>query len=169
MNQKLEREEFLLPYRGKSSNNGIFSFTTDFGVNYSVVIFKVETFSEYYFGNNVFDIAINCDLQNPPKDKRVQITINELIASFLLENEHYILTFVCDFADNKHLARKRKFNNWFKLANNDDFVMHFLEYQIVDIYYIFGIIYNTNTYGKELLSEIELNISKTIESIKSEK
>jgi Family of unknown function (DUF6169) len=103
----------LLPYNFTFSE-GKYSFLTD-----NSVIYNVEfTDGSYYFYELPIDVpvfelnikALNALIQ--PFDKRVEITIVEIISMFFNNNKNSLI-YVCNNLDNRQQGRSRKFNSWF--------------------------------------------------------
>jgi hypothetical protein len=103
----------LLPYNFTFSE-GKYSFLTD-----NSVIYNVEfTDGSYYFYELPLDVpvfelnikALNALIQ--PFDKRVEITIVEIISMFFNNNKNSLI-YVCNNLDNRQQGRSRKFNSWF--------------------------------------------------------
>ena len=101
-----------------------YKFTTDNGIFYNI------SFSDgsFYFTNiephiPVYELAIKFislgDHLSPPPDKRAEITIIDIVQSFLSDHTNSII-YTCDNIDNRHYARNRKFNIWFNRYKSSD-------------------------------------------------
>lgn len=78
-------------------------------------------FSDYpAIAENVFSFNIDVlrgDADKSITDDRIDVTILEVFKLFFTRNEN-VVVYVCDSIDDRHLARKRKFDLWF-LKYND--------------------------------------------------
>ena len=61
--------------------------------------------------------VIDGDAGFAKSDERIGLTIVEIIKNFFLGREN-VAVYVCDSADTRHLARKRKFDFWFWKYND---------------------------------------------------
>ena len=113
-------EELNLPCLYKvilDRNNQIYSFTTASHIEYQLVFIDA---SLYFSGTTTEELiskiyTLNIDKVGGGKaitDTEVQKTV-ECIASHFFEDSENSLVYVCDTADNKQEARRRKFNKWF--------------------------------------------------------
>lgn len=104
------------------TNDFSFEFVTDRGIHYVAYFLEYGyMFSEYPdFSGHTYtfnidlisdesDIAIN--------DERVGMTIVEIFKVFFSKIEN-VVVYVCDSMDDRHLARKRKFDSWFWKYND---------------------------------------------------
>lgn len=57
------------------------------------------------------------DPTTSPGDERIALTVLSVFRAFFLR-EHNVIVYVCDGLDNRHLARKRKFEGWFSRYND---------------------------------------------------
>ena len=172
MNQKLTEEKSLNHYLGRYNSDDQYEFFTKNGIKYTIVLFDIPSLNEYHFGENVFDFHLIAENDNPPKDYKVGNTVVHLLESVLIENEHHIITFVCDFSDLKHTKRKNTFTRWFKNSKiKSDFQLAFIEKEIDDsgLVYIFGIIYSKNIYNDSIINDIDNTISNVRNEILSQK
>ena len=108
----------ILPPYNFTFRGDEYLFTTDNGVFYSV------TFSDaaYYFVDfpdylSISEFSIKVlqvgESISPPSDKRVEATIVAILKAFFSVHTNSII-YVCDNLDNRHHARHRKFDTWFR-------------------------------------------------------
>lgn len=61
--------------------------------------------------------VVTGDLTESPADERIALTVHSVFRAFFLR-EHNVIVYVCDGLDNRHQARKRKFEGWFTRYND---------------------------------------------------
>jgi Family of unknown function (DUF6169) len=111
------------PYNLSQLQVGLYEFTTDQAVVYSVYFGDGKSYFQNYpeFSNDVltfgFDRITASDYKSR-MDIRVRITITHVITNFLMDNQDNVLFFVCDSADKKGAARMRMFEYWCKQQKN---------------------------------------------------
>lgn len=69
---------------------------------------------------NIYTINIDViegDIENTIEDDRIGLTIIQIFKMFFIEVKNAIV-YVCDGNDERHFARKRKFDFWFNKYNN---------------------------------------------------
>jgi hypothetical protein len=79
-------------------------------------------FGEYlpsYIPIYTLNIELISDSKGPKKpiDERIEITVAAILQSFFEEVEN-VMVYICDNLDNKHHARKRKFDSWYAHTQN---------------------------------------------------
>lgn len=57
-------------------------------------------------------------------DKRVALTIADIVADYYQLRNEVISLYICDSSDGRQAARKRKFDGWFEFFNQADFLKH---------------------------------------------
>lgn len=62
--------------------------------------------------------------QRPVLDKRVAVTIANIVADFYKSQSEAVSLYVCDSSDGRQAARKRKFDEWFSYFNQTEFIKH---------------------------------------------
>jgi hypothetical protein len=65
--------------------------------------------------------AVKGNIELGSKDDRIAATISYILNSFFEKAEN-VAVYVCDPTDERHLARKRKFDIWFKIFNNGSYI-----------------------------------------------
>ena len=145
------------PYKFKRVSNNTYSFLTNNDVLYSIEF----TDGSYYFAQfpdylTIFEFSINVlntgKHISPPHDKRVEATVVLILGTFLSVRENSII-YVCQNLDERHYARKRKFDLWFKQNQNINLEKHDLTIEYDDIAYLTSlIIHKHNSYRDEIIS-----------------
>jgi Family of unknown function (DUF6169) len=146
-----------LPYNINQEGN-TYKFNTDNGIFYNI------TFSDgsFYFTNlpshiPVYEISIKVmSLGNhfsPPRDSRAELTIIDVIRTFLTNHTNSLL-YTCDNTDNKHHVRSRKFNMWFNLFQNSQLEKYDAAFAVADIEILSSLIIHSQNPHKERLIKI---------------
>jgi hypothetical protein len=65
-----------------------------------------------------------------PGDERIALTVLSVFRAFFLR-ETNVIVYVCDSLDNRHLARRRKFEGWFS-RHNDGTLMKVDNVAVID-------------------------------------
>ncbi len=110
------------PYQLKEKDEFSYEFVTDQSIIYSIY------FMDYNFifqdilsiAENIYTINIDViegDIYNSKEDERIGITIIEIFHLFFKDIKNAII-YVCDSNDNRHYARKKKFDSWFTKYND---------------------------------------------------
>lgn len=115
-------------YSLKRNDDHVFEFTTALGVRYKTYFLDYSVVFEHYPDTigPVHSFGVEVLKGNPassPPDQKVGATIAEVIRLLLTETEN-IIVYVCDNLDNKQLARKRKFDNWFNRYNDGSYTKY---------------------------------------------
>lgn len=116
----------LNPYPLQEADNFSYQFTSDTGIIYHVYFLDYSyMFSEYpHFAENVYSFNIDViegDITLTAEDERIGITIVEVFKTFFMRQKN-VAVYVCDSADERHLARKRKFDLWFWKYNDGSII-----------------------------------------------
>ena len=77
-----------------------------------------------HLAGNVYSFNIDViegDISLTGQDERVGLTIVEVFKTFFVRQEN-VAVYVCDVADERHLARKRKFDFWFWKYNDGSII-----------------------------------------------
>jgi len=118
---------YLFKYIDDTTNS--YLFETDTGIVYQIK-FKP---TPYLFGDEISDISefifefiievVYNPFDNlPPNDKKIGLTVVSIFKDFYLKIGNAVSVYICDSSDGKEFARKRKFDFWFSLYNNETFV-----------------------------------------------
>ncbi|MDX2047030.1 MAG: DUF6169 family protein [Chitinophagaceae bacterium] len=107
----------LSPYLLQEADQFSYLFITDKGITYHVYFLDYSYMFADYPGisNNVYSFNIEVmdgDADTSVADERIGLTVVEVLRLFFRRIEN-VSVYVCDFADERHLARKRKFDFWF--------------------------------------------------------
>ena len=146
----------LLPYSFTNQEN-IFHFTTDNGIYYNIEFSDAS----YYFVNfpsylSVYEFNIKViqigEPIAPPQDKKVELTIVSILETFFTTHTNSIL-YICDNTDQRHHARNRKFDSWFKNSNNTNLEKHDNHFFIESIEIFSSLILHVaNPFKQELIN-----------------
>ena len=107
------------------SNHGplSFEFVTDQGVIYNATFFDYNTslpgYPELAEAIYSFTLDIILEINDTPlrPDERLGETIVAIFMKFFNSRQN-VVVYVCDSSDDRHLARKRKFDFWFWKYND---------------------------------------------------
>jgi len=112
----------LSPYPLQEADSFSYQFTTDTGITYHVYFLDYSyMFSDYpELSGNVYSFNIDVIENNTDitvADERIGLTVVEVFRIFFSRVEN-VSVYVCDSSDERHLARKRKFDFWFWKYND---------------------------------------------------
>ncbi len=112
----------LSPYPLQENDEYSYEFLTEQGIRYSIYFLDYSyMFSDYpAIAENVFSFNIDVlegDADKSITDDRIGVTILEVFKLFFTKIEN-VVVYVCDSIDERHLARKRKFDLWFWKFND---------------------------------------------------
>ena len=107
----------LSPYPLREADNFSYEFISETGITYHVYFLDYTyIFSEYPdLADNVYSFNIDVvegDYTLSGEDERIGLTIVDVFRNFFKQHRN-VAVYVCDSADERHLARKRKFDLWF--------------------------------------------------------
>ena len=135
-------------------------------------MYSIEfTDGSYYFMQqpdylSVFEFSINVlstgENISPPHDKRVESTIVKILGTFLSYRENTII-YICQNLDNRHYARKRKFDAWFQQNTNTNLEKYDLTIEYDTMVYLTSLISHKNNSHKEEILELFLDQSNQSE------
>lgn len=97
--------------------DGNYVFVTDDGRIYEVS-FEEQPFvdrNEFRLADHVFEVFLTLQ-KAPPSysaDPRIGVTLTAIVRDFIDKDARRIIFYTCDTADGRHLARYRRFNEWF--------------------------------------------------------
>ena len=116
----------LSPYPLQETDDYSYSFTSGRGVIYHVYFLDYSyMFNEYpLLAENVYSFNIDVidrDIALTGEDERIGLTIVEVFKTFF-ERQKNVAVYVCDSIDERHLARKRKFDFWFWKYNDGSII-----------------------------------------------
>lgn len=155
---KYEKEE--------SANSTLFTFDTIHGYTFYVSFrnMSVETAPL----NNLYSLDFGeINKNKSPNDCNISITILNIIIEYTTENVDYVIHYVCDSMDNRHISRDKLFSKWFSLYSNDNWVRYDVTYEVQDAEDCkLSFLYNSDRYTPEF---IESEILLTLDSLDREK
>jgi len=116
----------LSPYPLQEADNFSYQFTTDAGIIYRVYFLDYSyMFADYPdLSGNIYSFNIEVmvgDADISVADEAIGLTIVEVFRVFFNRIKN-VAVYVCDSADERHLARKRKFDFWFWKYNDDSII-----------------------------------------------
>jgi hypothetical protein len=107
----------LSPYQLQENDENSYEFITNQGIKYAVYFLDYSyMFSDYpLIADNIYSFNIDVVEGNwdyASIDEKIGVTIVEIFRLFF-ERVKNVAVYVCDSTDDRHLARKRKFDWWF--------------------------------------------------------
>ena len=116
----------LSPYPLLESDDLSYHFTSGRGIIYHVYFLDYSyMFTEYpHLAENIYSFNIDVidgDILLTGEDERTGLTIVEVFKTFFTWHKN-VAVYVCDSADDRHLARKRKFDLWFWKYNDGSII-----------------------------------------------
>ncbi len=107
----------LNPYPLQEADNFSYQFITDTGITYHVYFLDYSYMFAGYpaLGRKIYSFNIDVsegDTDISGSDERTGLTIVEVFRIFFSQVEN-VTVYVCDSSDERHIARKRKFDFWF--------------------------------------------------------
>lgn len=149
-------------YKNDELDPNIYLFETSHQIGYAIkfkptgYIFE-EYIWAYYCFEYIIEIRYNLTNTTPPLDHSLSLTIASIFNDFFRDKEK-VVTYICDTADGKELARFRKFNIWFNKFNTDFFLKvdkSFYDSKQHITYYNSLIIRQDNPYKEEIIEAFE--------------
>jgi hypothetical protein len=103
-----------------------FEFVTDQGVVYRAYFIAYGGLFPNYpeFSGNVYSFNLDVALQHSEKlvmDEKIALTVVAIFKSFFSARNN-VAIYICDSADERHLARKKKFDFWFWKYNDGSII-----------------------------------------------
>jgi hypothetical protein len=105
-----------------------FFFATDARIVYHV---KFRNTSYIFDGHldfevSAFELIIQVEYnptgKNPPLDAKIPFTIASIFMDFFQRIPEQVIIYICDSADTRQSARKRKFDQWVEFFKGNEFV-----------------------------------------------
>ena len=116
----------LSPYPLQEADNFSYQFITDAGAIYHVYFLDYSYMFEGYpkIAGNIYSFNIdvadgNADMSGI--DERIGMSVVEIFRIFFSRVEN-VTVYVCDSSDERHIARKRKFDFWFWKYNDGSII-----------------------------------------------
>ncbi len=116
----------LKPYQLIEADDLSYIFTTSQHVQYHIFFLDYSyIFADYpQIAGNIYSFNIYVlegDSNTAFSDERIGLTIVEIFKIFFRRIEN-VGVYVCDMADDRHIARKRKFDLWFWKYNDGSII-----------------------------------------------
>ncbi len=116
----------LSPYLLQEADDFSYQFTSDEGIMYHVYFLDYSyMFNEYpHLAQNIYSFNIDVitgDTGLTGEDERIGLTIVQVFNIFFTRQKN-VAIYVCDSADERHIARKRKFDFWFWKYNDGSII-----------------------------------------------
>ncbi len=94
-----------------------YNFTTVNNIVYKVAFIDgSESYSNSNNLNKIYFISIDNESDiKPPKDYRVQLTIESILTAFFKDKEN-VLLYICDAMDNRQYKRHSLFDRWYNAS-----------------------------------------------------
>ncbi|MEA5457802.1 DUF6169 family protein [Arcicella sp. LKC2W] len=126
----MKDNELVLPYKklflGGSDN--VYGFETVNSIVYEVKFKPTSYIFESYLAfpidafEFVISVALNPTGKNPPLDAKIPFTIASIFMDFFQRIPEQVIIYICDSADTRQSARKRKFDQWVEFFKGNEFV-----------------------------------------------
>ena len=112
----------MRPYTFKSHGDFSFEFTTDRGIVYNATFFDYDSLFPDYpeFTGNIYSFTLDIvdgDRIIQQLDERTGETVVAIFQHFFTVMQR-VIVYVCDSSDERHIARKKKFDFWFWKYND---------------------------------------------------
>jgi Family of unknown function (DUF6169) len=116
----------LSPYLLQEADDFSYQFTSDEVITYHLYFLDYSyMFDEYpHLAKNVYSFNIDVitgDTALTGEDERIGLTIVQVFSIFFTRQKN-VAIYVCDSADERHIARKRKFDFWFWKYNDGSII-----------------------------------------------
>lgn len=163
----------LSSYNVSQLKEGDYLFTTDSQIVYNVYMLDESLYFDAYpeFSADVhtlgFDMIAN-PLRKTPFDKRVRVTISDIIINYLTANPEKVFFFVCDSADAREKSRMRIFELWYSQRQTDVIEKYneSIHTEEMDIYFSI-IIHSKNSLRDYIISCFQQVTQSTTEKLRS--
>lgn len=126
-----------------------YNFTTNNNIIYNVAFIVDEGLLDSV---KAYHISIKPENEKqPPKDYRVQATIESIINRFF-QNKNNVLIYICDAADSRQYQRHLLFGRWYNSSEIKDFVIKLdAEIKNTDHFQYASVLYHKENTDKEIL------------------
>jgi hypothetical protein len=151
------------PYKF-NQNGDSYKFYTDNDVYYSIDF----TDGSYYFTKfpdylsiyeySIAVVSLGKNL-SPPPDKRLELTVVAILSAFLSYRENSVI-YVCQNMDEKHYARKRKFDFWFAKNRDNNLEKHDVAVEYEETAYLSSLIIPKDNSNKDEIISLFIDQSK---------
>ena len=149
-------------YQIDETDTTTYLFETSHQIGYAIkfkptgYIFEGYVWASFCY-EYIIEVRYNSSDRNPPLDPSFSLTITNIFHDFF-QNKGTVVTYICGTADEKELARFRKFNIWFNKFNTDFFLKidkSFFDALQNTTYYNSLIIRQDNPYKEEIIEAFE--------------
>ncbi len=116
----------LSPYLLQENDENSYEFVTNQGIKYAIYFLDYShMFYEYpSIAENIYTFNIEViegHFYDAVADDRIGVTVVEIFRLFFAKVKN-VAVYVCDSIDDRHLARKRKFDSWFWKYSDGDII-----------------------------------------------
>ena len=153
----------LSPYDLLERDKYTYEFVTQQGVRYAIYFLDYSYMFDKYpnIADNIYTFnidVVNGVADNSIANERIGLTVLEVFRLFFSKMQN-VAVYVCDNLDDRHIARKRKFDLWFWKYNDGTLIKEDGIAIIEDlVIYNFLLIHKSNTHLMEIiLAYKELN------------
>ncbi len=143
-----------LPYKVYNAENGVYTFETERGLTYNVLVSDashliIEPF-ELSFKELSFEVVSDTKSEDKAYDERIEITIAGLIEYLLAENMFCII-YICSSYEYDAIIGQRLFKRWHNRGPKANIVLLTREYENDDSMYYIGLLYRKNSADESVL------------------
>jgi hypothetical protein len=154
----------MYDYRKEEGSDPLFIFETNHGLTYYVAFRKMGT--EKFPLDNLYSLDFDeIDKKKGKNDEEVSSTLLHIITTFLDENNHIIVHYICDSLDSRHTFRRRLFSRWFSMMNPTHWIKYDIDIEDTEEYTL-TFLYDSSLYGTDL---VEPEIILTLDSLQRDK
>ena len=154
----------MYTYYKEEGTYPLFTFTTDNNLTYYVAFRDME--QKGYPLENLYSIDFHkVEEGKTQKDKKISLTILQIIFDFILENESLIIYYLCDSMDNKQTYREKLFSKWFALSDTQNWNKFDLTLENQKDYKM-SFLYSSNIYPTELIESEVIRSITSLEGLK---
>lgn len=154
----------MYEYYKEEGDYPLFTFTTDNDFTYYVAFRDME--QEGYPLENLYAIDFyKIEKGKTQKDKKVSLTILQIIFDFIAKNESLIIYYLCDSMDNKQTYREKLFSKWFAISDTQNWNKFDLTLENHEDYKM-SFLYNSNIYSNEIIESEVIKCMNVLERSK---
>ncbi|MBQ0074781.1 MAG: hypothetical protein KBT34_11355 [Prevotella sp.] len=118
----------LHPYPLRKDEDGIYTFTTEDGIEYNIIFIDMGVYAEELWGVYQFNIERNQNIVHKI-DNRIYHTVIYILERFFQETPDDAILMVCDSSDGKQQKRRKLFDRWYaKSSHKEDIDVFNAEY-----------------------------------------
>lgn len=150
----------MTPYPFTHRGEWSFEFVTNSGTIYNATFFDYDyLFPEFpEFAKTIYSFTLDIVKGDGEHllDERIGLTVVEIFRNFFKEHQN-VMIYVCDSSDDRHFARKKKFDFWFWKYNDGSILK-------VDS---IAVIENVEIYNSLLVHKQNKHVDRIIEAFRS--